>query len=138
MAEGAAGGFGDGGLGFVGGEAFVDQVDGEVEFGFQEGGEFSGFGGFGAFGVVHVEGEAEDDGGDAALGDVGAEGLHALGGVGVRERGQGQGDAEFVGVAEADTALAVVYAEIVLGGGFEYWTGKEKNGKLGFLAILSG
>lgn len=83
---GAAGGASGGAevfLGGGGGVVFVDEEDGEV---FGEGfGEFLGeaadFFGGGSFGSVHAGGEADDEGGDLAIGDDFGDAVQGVGGV---------------------------------------------------------
>ncbi len=104
------------GVGVVGGEALVEEVEGQVGEGLAGGflkglGEGHGFGGLGAGGAVGVEGVADEDGFDFVLADeagdgfeVGAEIGFGAGAVEGEERLRGE--TEGVGDGDADAAVS--------------------------------
>ncbi len=63
-------------MGVVGGEALVEEMEGEGGVGFVEGcGEGLGFGGLGAGAAVGVEGVADEEGFDFVLADEAGDGF---------------------------------------------------------------
>jgi hypothetical protein len=109
------------GVGFVGGEALIEEVEREGGVGgadeFDEGvGEGEGFEGLGAGGAVGVEGVADEEGVDVMLADEAGDGFEVgaevgLGGGAVEgEEGLG-GEAEGVGDGQADALVADVERE---------------------------
>ncbi len=93
------------------GQALVYAVDGEGEAFFKKGDEGVDLLGFEANGAVHVEGVADDQIGDASLGDEAADLFEALDLFRGNGGGQWGGDAEFVTVAQADAFFSVVDTE---------------------------
>jgi hypothetical protein len=105
------------GVGVVGGEALVEEMDGEVGVGlagcFRQGlGEGLGFGGLGAEAAVGVEGVADEEDFDVVLADEAGDGLEVGAESGAVEGEEGLGgEAEGVGDGEADAAVAYVERE---------------------------
>ena len=100
------------GVGIVGGEAFVEEVEGEVGVGlagevFEGLGEGEGFDGLWAGGAVGVERVADEDGFDFVLADEAGDGFEVGAEVGAVEGEEGlRGETEGVGDGDADAAVA--------------------------------